>query len=280
MGFFVCSILMYLVQNFANKRFSSRVGDASTGVSLVQNGICVLTSSLCLLIIFGGKLMPAPLMLLAVAFGATYLMTVFFLLKSFSYGSVGGSTLVTNAGNFISAAYGIIKFGDKFTPFIAVGAVLLLAAIILCTPKITGNKSTVRWLVLAVAAGLSNGAVTSVKREAVAQYDNVQNFLMWGFLFAGIIAVSVLLIGAPYRRKAIPIVKQPSLVLCGAIAGIGTVGANLFQMFALQNVSSAILYPLAAGCLVVSIYKAVKMTWKNICSIVCCVAAIVLVNLK
>ncbi|MBQ7792110.1 MAG: hypothetical protein IJ367_01280, partial [Clostridia bacterium] len=78
-----------------------------------------------------------------------------------------------------------------------------------------------------------------------------------------------------------------SLVLCGIFAGVGTAGANLFQMKALITVPSTIVYPFTAGSLVVLlwlsswlIYKEVKLRLKNIFALVLCVAAIVLISLS
>ena len=89
-----------------------------------------------------------------------------------------------NIGMFISAVYGIVRFGDDFTLYIGVGAILLLGAVILSTPnaKAEANGGFV-WFAVALASGLSNGAVASVKREAVAAYSGGSQIFFFGDSF-------------------------------------------------------------------------------------------------
>ena len=89
-----------------------------------------------------------------------------------------------NIGMFISAVYGIVRFGDDFTLYIGVGAILLLGAVILSTPnaKAEANGGFV-WFAVALASGLSNGAVASVKREAVAAYSGGSQIFFFGDFF-------------------------------------------------------------------------------------------------
>lgn len=289
MLFFAISIFLYLLQNFSNKQFSYTVKRSSTGITLVQNGVCVFCAAATLLCIGGFKILPIELMLLAVAFGCLYLLTVFLLLKAFTLGPMGNSTLLCNVGMFISAFYGIVRFGDDFTAFIALGAVLLFLAVLLCTPTDKEQKNGgLTWFLVALSSGLSNGIVASVKREAVALCpDDVQTFLFWGFLFAAIAALVVITLFKKNRADAATVIKRPKLLVCGILAGVGTAGANFFQMLALKTVSSAIVYPLTSGVLVVALwlasyllYKETKLKVKNILAVIFCVAAIILVNIK
>ncbi len=289
MFFFALSITFYLLQNFSNKHFSNTVKKSSTAITLVQNGICVLFSALSMVAINGIKVMPPKLILLSFLFGVFYLLTVFLLLKAFSLGSMGNSTLLCNIGMFISAFYGIIRFKDEFTVYIAIGTFLLLCAVILSVPRHEkGKKGGVKWFVIALLSGISNGVVASVKREAIAIYsDGVKNFLVFGFLFAFATAFTVLIVKRTNRQEALPILKKPVLVLCGVCAGIATAGANFFQMLSLKTVSSAIIYPFTSGFLTVSlwaasllIYKETTLKFKNILAVIFCVIAIILVNIK
>lgn len=283
---FVASILFYLLQNFSNKQFSKTVKRSSTGITLVQNGICVLCSALALLIVSGVKIMPAPIIAIAALFGCFYLLTVFLLLKAFHLGSMGNSTLICNIGMFIASFYGIFRFRDAFTVYIGIGTALLFIAILLCTP--IEKKVSFKWFWTALASGISNGIVASIKREAVALYaDDIQIFLIWGFFFAALFAFLFLSFTKANRDDAAIVLKRPKLILFGVFAGIGTSGANLFQMLAVKTVSSAIVYPLTSGILVVSLwlvsyffYKEEQLKAKNILAVLLCVAAIILVNIK
>ena len=288
MIFLVLSILMYLVQNFSNKQFSQRNKNSSSDIALVQNGLCTLVSAITLAVCGGVRVLPPYEMLLAVLFGGLYLSVVFLLLKAFTCGSMGASTLLCNIGPFVSISYGIIRFGDEFTSFIAIGAVCLLGAVILATPKGDNDKEGgMKWFLLALSSGLVNGVTASAKREIVAVTDDVRNFLVWGFLFAALIAFGILVFKKSGRNSVKNVFGKPSLLLCGVGAGVGTAGANLFQMEAIfVGVSSAIVYPVTAGFLVASlwlmslfVYKETTVRWQNILSVILCITAIVFINL-
>ena len=288
MGWFSASILSYLLQNFSNKQFSLSIKKTSAGTTLIQNGLCVCSAALFLMIVSGLKPLPFSVIGLAVLFGILYLLTVFLLLKAFSLGSMGASTLLCNIGNFISTFYGILRFHDAFTLYIAIGTVFLLCAVLLSTPRDrTAQRGGMRWFVTALASGLCNGAVASVKREAVALYaGDIQSFLMWGFFFATLTAIVIFCSQKRNRTDWHVVAQQPKLLLFGLLAGLGTAAANFCQMQAIRYVSSAIIYPLTSGFLVVAlgvasvvIYKEARFTRGNLIAILCCVIAIVLVNL-
>ena len=288
MFFFALSIIMYLVQNFGNKQYTKHTGESSTGVSLAQNAICTFSAAVILACFGKAKLMPPKIMLLALIFGALYLTTVFLVVKAFSLGSMGGTTLLCNTGMFISAIYGIIRFGDEFTLFIGIGVVLMFASILLSMPKDDKNQNSgIIWFTVALGSGFSNGAVASVKREAVAIFSQDSGiFLFWGFLFASAIAFALLISNKRNREDAFQVLGKKTPILYGICAGLGTAGGNLFQMLALDTVSSAIIYPLTAGFLVVSlelvsllVYKETTLKLKNIFAVICCVSAIIIINI-
>lgn len=287
MIFFLLSILSYLVQNFSNKQFSQHNKNSGSNVALFQNALCTFASSVVLALCGGIKMIPFSEMLLAVLFGATYLLTVFLLLKAFNYGALGASTLLCNIGAFICAAYGILRFNDDFTTYIALGCLCIIVALLLSTPWGESDKGTnMKWFIFAIASGLANGAVSSVKREAVAITGDVRNFLVWGFFFAALIATVILLSTKNNRTSAARVIKNPLLVLFGIGAGVGTAGGNCFQMEAVKTVSPAIIYPFTAGFLVVSmwlvsllIYKETTVKWQNVLAVIFCVTAIIFINL-
>jgi len=286
--FFILSLCFYLFQNIANKEYGRRYGKGSSSASILQNGMCVCFSALVMAIPGGIHILPPLFLLLALLFGCFYLLTVFFLLCAFSYGSMGGSTLLCNIGMFISALYGIFMFHDNFTAGIGLGMVCMLMAVILSTPHGEGTGS-LKWFIFALASGLSNGIVASIKSTAVrlgADLD-MRVFLFWGFLFSTLI-FGILLINRPVRTAAVGVItKAPAgVLLCGLGSGVGTSLANLFQMRSLESISSAIVYPFTAGFLVVILwllslvfYKEVRLQLRNIFSILLCIAAILFVNM-
>lgn len=285
MAFFTLSIIMYLLQNLANKTFSQKNISPGTNTAIIHNVLCTFVSALTLMLFGGFKNLGVEGFFLAFVFGVLYLSTIFFLLKAFMLGEMGKTTLLCNCGMFISAFYGIIKFGDQFTFYIALGFVCLLGAVILSTPKSSG-KSGMKWFFFALMSGLTNGAVASAKREAVEAVSDIRSFLALGFLFAALIGVVIVVSQKNIRRNSIKVLKNPALILCGICSGIGTAGANLFQMEAIKTVSSAIVYPLTAGILVVSlwlvsllVYRETTVKIRNVLSVILCVSAIIFINL-
>ena len=164
--FFVVSLLFYLLQNVSNKEYGRRFGKGTSSASVLQNGMCVCFSAAVMALPGGIGPMPLPFMLLAMLFGCFYLLTVFLLLRAFSFGSIGGSTLLCNIGMFISALYGVFVFRDDFTAGIGVGMACMFGAVILSIPKDKGSGG-MKWFGFALASGISNGIVASVKSTAV-----------------------------------------------------------------------------------------------------------------
>ncbi len=287
--FFALSIAFYLLQNMANKEFGRRYGKGASAASLSQNGLCVAACALIMGLLGGASPIPAPFLLLALLFGICYLATVFFLMQAMSSGPLGDSTLMCNIGMFISALFGILAFGDSFTPGIAIGGLCMLAAVILSTPKSDQSRSG-RWFAFALSSGLVNGITASVKSTAVRLGGDLdlKVFLFWGFLFASLGFLILTLILHDVRRTLVELTGSHPIgvPLCGLLAGLGTSLANLFQMLAVGQVSSAIVYPFTAGFLVVSlwlvsllIYRETKARAANIIAVLLCVAAIILQNL-
>lgn len=296
MIFLVLSLLLYLLQNIGNKEFSRRYGKASdddgSAVSLFQNGMCVFFSAVVLALSGGAKAVPAAVIPAIVLFGIFYLLTVFCLLKAMRLGSLGGSTLLCNLGMFVSSVFSIFAFNDIFNFYIGFGMLLFAAAIFLCSLNGSDGGFNKKWLFFALSSGFLNGAVAIVKRYAVELSSelDMKSFLFWGFLCS---AVFFVVIFAFQKSKKVIIAKvvKPNLggvALCGILAGIGTAGANLFQMEAIKSgLSSAVVYPLTAGFLVVAlwivsfvVYKEVKPKITNILAIILCLGAIVLSNIK
>lgn len=290
MLFFVLSICMYWLQNFSNKRFCIVAGGTSIGSALVQNSVCCISASAVLFVFNGVCELPSGAFFFAALFGVTYLGTIFLLLCAFMRGSVGLSTLLCNIGSFVAAFYGVLRFKDSFTPLIAAGFICMLAAVILSVPKKERNESVgIKWFLFAFGSGLCSGIVSSVKREAVAKIapENIGFFLAVGFLWAGVFALLSAVLFKNNRLDARRIIMRPRLLCLGAFAGIGTAGANLFQMRALLAVPSTIVYPMTSGVVVVTlwlasllIYKETEAKPRNILSVILCVLAIILSNLK
>lgn len=287
MVYFILSILAYLVQDFSNKSFCLKVGKTSFGTALIQKAVCCICSSLTL-VVSGGVVMLKPSdMLLAALFGLSFLGTVFLLLCAYMHGTVGLSTLICNIGSFVATFYGIIRFDDEFTLFIAAGYICMLLAVILSSPIGEGERGGMKWFLLALGSGISNGIVASVKREAVAIIaDDIQSFLAFGFLFAGLIAAVFAFSTKKYRQDVRCVVRSPRLMLCGVFAGVAGVHANLFQMKSLVTLPSTIVYPLTSGLLVVIlwlasvfIYKESRIKPRNIVTIILCLLAILFSSL-
>ena len=288
MSFLVLSVLSYLVQDFSNKKFSLSVGRASFGTALVQNAVACICSFFTLVLTGRVTLLSQTAALLAVLFGISFLGTVFLLLCAFMHGTVGLSTLICNIGTFVAVFWGVIRFEDAFTPLIAGGFLCMLLAVILSTPfGKNEQKGGLKWFLFAIGSGLCNGIVASVKREAVGIIsDNVESFLAFGFLFAGLFAIAFAFCFRENRRDAIRVIKHPLNIVWGVFAGVGGVLANLFQMLALKTVPSTVVYPLTSGVLVVTlwlasllIYKETKAKPGNVLALVFCLLAILLVNL-
>lgn len=289
MLYFLFSYLSYLLQNLSNKEFNRALKNGGTGALLAQNGGSALVAAILFFTISDFELLSFKILLLSIAFGVFYLLTVFFLLKAFYLGAIGGSTLLCNTGMFLAAIYGVLIFKDAFTVFIAVSVAFMFVSVVLLTSKKEGeNGFNIQWLICGLLSGLFNSFVALVKRAATAFYpDNTQNFLSWGFLFAALTALVMIIFNRNSRKDCIKVFKKPKLIICNVLTGFGNAGGNCFQMMALKTVSSAIIFPLNSCAISVTLwivsflfYKENKINIKNILAIVFCVAAIIIMNIQ
>lgn len=288
MIFFILSILMYWLQSYGNKKFCQKIGAPSFKTSLIQNAICCLSASAVLFASGGVNIASAHIIFVSCLFGITYLGTVFLLLCSFMSGPVGLSTLMCNIGMFIASFYGMIRFEDPFTATIGAGFVCMLAAVILATPeKESLTKGGLKWFCFALGCGVCNGIMASIKREAVdLNPNNIKTVLALGFLFSGLFAAMLAFVPKGNRTLSLKVAKNRSIIFVGLVTGVATAFANLFQMMSLISLPSTVVYPLTSGILVVSlwlaslvIYKETTAKPRNILSVALCVAAIILANL-
>lgn len=285
MLYFALSMISYTIQNLSNKEYGRRC----PGGSFIQNGVCVFLSALLLLFAGGAGFMSVELMLLAGLFGVLYLTTIFLLVRSFSLGSLGATMMICNIGMFISSIYGVLAFGDELRLGTALGALYMLAAVILCTPRGDNKKAGMKWFICALGAGVANGAVSSVKGSAVRLFPDCSAniFLMWGFAFSALIFAVITIFRKPVREGIKENIEKALIpaIICGIGGAVGTIGGNLFQMKALEQLSSVIVYPFTAGITVIMswlisliVYREVKLKLSNIAALLCCLTAIALIN--
>lgn len=288
MIFFILSILMYWLQSYGNKKFCQKIGESSFKTSLIQNAICCLSASAVLFLSGGINIASEKIFFVSLLFGITYLGTVFLLVCSLMSGPVGLSTLMCNIGMFIAAFYGMVRFKDPFTTTIGAGFVCMLLAVILATPeKENLSNGGLKWFCFALGCGVCNGIMASIKREAVEiSPTEIKSVLTLGFLFAGLFAALLAFIPKTNRSLSLKVAKSRSIIFVGLLTGVATSLANLFQMQSLITLPSTVVYPLTSGILVVSlwlaslvIYKETTAKPRNILSVVLCVGAIVLANL-
>ncbi|MBQ3848652.1 MAG: hypothetical protein II748_07380 [Clostridia bacterium] len=300
MIFIFFSILSHSAMNIPNKEMGRRFGTLK-GSTLIQDFSIVFWASIVMLCT-GAFAVPKPrFILLSLAFGILYLSTMFLHLMAIKTGTLGDSTMMINLGLFLSALYGIFVYNDKVTILTGIGMACMLAVIFLSMPSKSERKENpnkVIWFLAALGSLICNGGLSIVKR-IVAEFNkgdvsetiDMKNYLIWGYAFAGVICLITALFARPpkttfktlYTGKNLPIV-----LLFGLIAGAGTAGGNLFQMMAISHgVSSAIVYPVCAGSLItigwlmsVIYYKDIKITVKNVISLILCVAGIVVTQIK
>ncbi len=289
MLFFVLSLAAYMVQNYSNKTFSLKFGGK---LAPIQNELCVIGAALVLLIAGYARPMPSIGFLFAGIYGVMYFLTIYFLLRAMSAGSLGLSTIICNMGNFLSVLFGVLVYNDPFNTFTVVGIVLMILAIIFSAPTSSKEKTSgFGWFIFAICSALSNGVLGSFKIHVTKSLPEVASgtFLFWSFLFASVVGLVIIALevvrGLPLRECTASLGKK---ALVGLGAGFGTALGNLFFFLALaSNISSAILFPLNTGSLSVLlflmswlIFRDVKPTWKNISALVICVLGVIFINIK
>lgn len=248
-------ILGLTIQDVAKKQYSHRIQGGTYSFAAAGTFIAVFF----FLISSGGTLsFSQEFFPYSLWFSISYSLCMVFSLLAVSTGPLSLTALVISCSLLLPTTYGLIWLREPFSAFLAIGIVLLFAALILINFEKKGQqkKITPRWLLYVSLAFLGNGMCTVVQRmQQIACNGAYKN----EFMIVSLLASSVVLFtfAAVRERKAVfSHIKNglPWYTLSGTANGM----VNLLVMLLSRELAASVMFPIiSAGGIVVTFLVAV-----------------------
>ncbi|MDW7656117.1 MAG: hypothetical protein SCM11_02960 [Bacillota bacterium] len=270
MGFQIISILLYSLQNITNKTFARRFPSRLTGI-LLLDALAMSLVALILALAGRARALDPNVLVLAIAFGVIYILTIVTLQAALAAGPMGATILLNNIYIVFPVIYSILFFNETATVPKIIGFICMMVVTVLSAPrdkKLKQNQQalSLRWFLLTCSTTLGNGALTILKRSLSWYYPAADSatFTFWGFLFVAIICW--LIVGGLLLKKQSfkTWTSDPKhLGLCALGVGVATGGGNLFQLLALRTVPAIVVFPLNAGGLLIILWLYSLIVYKD-----------------
>jgi drug/metabolite transporter (DMT)-like permease len=270
LGYQIISILLYSLQNITNKTFARRFPSKLTGI-LLLDALAMSLVALILALAGRARALDPNVLLLAIAFGVIYILTIVTLQAALAAGPMGATILLNNIYIVFPVIYSILFFDETATVPKIIGFICMMVVTFLSAPrdkKLKQNQQalSLRWFLLTCATTLCNGALTILKRSLSWYHPQVDSaaFTFWGFLIVAIICW--LIVGGLLLKKQSfkTWTDDPKyLGLCALGVGVATGGGNLFQLLALRTVPSIVVFPLNAGGLLIILWLYSLIVYKD-----------------
>ncbi|MBQ3575482.1 MAG: hypothetical protein IJA26_07415, partial [Clostridia bacterium] len=297
MIFAIICIISFVVQNMCCKEYGRRVPDGMYS-QLVMVAITTAIVTVVTALLGGVQAMPVEGFLIAIAFGAFFVLTLSTMTIAMNSGHMGVTLLIQNSSLIVPVIYGLIFWNDKMTITKGIGIACIFLMLVLSSgdtaapteaEKAKWNKK--KWLIFTALAFLGDSllAIFQGYMGRACATTSAATFTFWTSLFSMVIAaaaVFVLRIGG--KREVLFTGKKAGLAfaLCCLGIGLGTAGGNLFTIVALDKLKSSVLFfPLRSGALVlmmwiagITIYRE-RITKRGIAMLLVGIAGLVLLNI-
>lgn len=197
----------------------------------------------------------------AVGFGIAYCISTFGIINALRTGPILITTLIQQFSLIAVTVWGFFFWDADLTPIVAIGLILVCAAIFLClyTGKKNdgenGGKFSLRWLIYVIMAFVGNAGCTIIQRTQQMAFDGKYgNMLMMIATLFGLIFFLVMFLRAD-KKDASFVLKKSYFPVA---TGIGNLLLNVFVMLlATSALSSSLIYPTISigGLIIVTLFS-------------------------
>ena len=225
---------------------------------------------------------------LALIFGVFFGTTTLTNFKALQTGPLALTTLVTSYSLLLATLYGIFWKGEEVGKLTIIGIVFLAISLFLIAMKEKDEKETkkisLKWVIFAVTALLTNGICTILQREQQIAFDGKYKSEFMMVALVGIFIAFMIIAFFKEREDIKPCLKKGTLSML--FKGVLNGSANLFVMIlAAKRVPSSLMYPLISGGSIILtwlmsrfFYKENLNRFQNL-GLVLGIASVVLLNL-
>ncbi len=192
----------------------------------------------------------AALLPYSAGFGIAYAVTVLCLTLAILNGSLAATSLVSNCSLLLPSFFCILVYHEPVTPYLIVGTVLLLAAIILVNLPAKGQKQKItwKWAIFAFLAFIGNGACSIIQKVENRNIgsEGSRVFMIIALAISGLILLLAHFLSKGERQHTGAVLKKGTL--CALGAGFANGGTNFIVMYLnLHNMNGSIMFPVMSA---------------------------------
>ena len=258
------SSAFYAVQNIACKEYGRRFSSRARGLTLMLF-FAMLVQCAAMAVVGGAAMIAALPMLLAAAFGGTFVLTFMCMTKAMAIGPLGVTTLIGNSSLVVTSCVGMAFWGEQMTWCKGIGTLLILFMLALSAMSSKGGqKGGAKWLALALLFLLGNVVLSVIQHEVTAIHGVSANaFNFWSSAFSALFC----LLGLCALRLTGDISEWTSrlgeLLGCAAGVGLGTAGGNALAIVVLEHLPAVVAFPVRQGVLVLMMWAAGRLIYHD-----------------
>lgn len=297
MLFAIICILSFVIQNMCCKEYGRRMPDGMYS-QLVMVALSTLVVAIVTAALGGVRKMPLEGFLLALAFGAFFVLTLSTMTVAMNSGHMGVTLLIQNSSLIVPVLYGLLIWKEEMTLYkgAGIGCVFLMLALssgdtAAPTEAEKANWNKKKWLIFTGLAFLGDSllAIFQGYMSRACETISATTFTFWSSLFSMIVAcIAVLILHRSGKTEALFAGKREGAAfgLCCLGIGLGTAGGNVFTILAIEKLGSSVLFfPLRACALVlvmwlvgVLLYRE-RITKRGVLMLLTGIAGLVLLNI-
>ncbi len=209
----------------------------------------------------GAALMPSAFMLsgatalYGLGFGLCFALTILFYNLAVSTGPLSYTAFYFSASMLIPTLAGLLWFGEPFSPGLAVGLALFLAAFYLLNSGAGGQMHPrPHWGLYCLLTFLCNGlsAVVQKAQQRAAGGGEAFGFMLVGFSGAALCyALAYFAARRTGGRQAAALLRDNRLAI--VLLALGSAGGNVLLTILAGRVAASYLFPLVQGSIVVGV---------------------------
>lgn len=238
-GVIVCSTAAGLCASFFNRKNA-----AYKNVTPLYN----LVMSFCALVCWGimyfrGFSFEPGVLLYSLIFGLCYTGATVGQIYALRYGPLSLTNLIMQLSGIGTAIWGIFFWGSELSVTVILGLILVIVSLVFCiAPSGGGYRISLKWLVIASAASLSNVgcAVTQKTQQINFDFRHGEQMMFFAMIIAVIVCLVICLQVKP--EKPVQVLKKTAF-LPAAAGGLNMVVNLMVILLAATALSPSLIYP-------------------------------------
>ena len=279
--FVIISVFATTIQSV----FKKKVNAKCSGCEFYVSTMIAFFSLLYFLLTTANKSFSPELLPYCIGMGVCFAMASVTCVLAIGCGSLGLTNLVLAYSKIIPIGWSLIFWGESLGGIQILGLVLLALSFIFTYAKRgSGEKFTLKWVILVILLFVSNGSCLLFIKMQQIRFGGARDGSF--MIYSLIIAVALLLVAAIFREgKKAKTALRYGVVWSGASGIFNGIG-NYFSFLCLSRIPTSIYYPISsAGDLVLTFIFSValfreKFTKSQVVGFILGIASMVLININ